>query len=183
MQHDCAVLYRLFEAMCRQMDENASNVFVCCMGKLCRVRQDCRIRYESGHMLHHVEGEPKPNYFLPFFFFFFLSDADVAPPAVVGAEPPFAVAPGAVFSVPVAAAASATPVAVDGSGSGFASCKGVLEPAMANAMALLKISNLPRMAEDRVRYLIVVVSSVTLRVKLWVEGRDLIRYRVLRGFC
>lgn len=102
------------------------------------------------------------------FFFFFLSDAAPAPP---DAGAPCADAADTAVAAPAVACAPAAAA----TGSGFASCSGFSDPAMANVIALLKISNLPKMAEDRVRYLIVVVSLVTLSVKLRVEGRDLIR--------
>lgn len=120
------------------------------------------------------------GYFLPFFFFFFLSDA--APPPA--AAPPLAACAGAVAMFGVAPVADAVvddvaavcvAVAALGAGSGFASCKGCSDPAIASIIALLNTSSRPRMAEERVRYLIVVVSSVTLRVRLCVEGRDLMR--------
>lgn len=115
-------------------------------------------------------SERRWAYFLPFFFFFFLSDAaagcDVAE---VGPLDTALVADAAAVGCDGAAAAGA------GCGSGFASCSGCSEPAMASIMALLKISSLPRIADERVRYLSVVVSSVTLSVRLHVDARDLTR--------
>lgn len=124
----------------------------------------------------HVQG-----YFFPFFFFFFLSDAEGVAPAGGGGAEPFCDtdAPVGSAAVPVtvtdAAPADVAPGAVCTCCSGVASTKGWLEPAIANIMALLKISSRPRMAEERVRYLIVVVSSVTLSVRLCADARDLSR--------
>lgn len=121
-----------------------------------------------------MQREASRIYFFPFFFFLFLSEVDVPVAAVCDAVPPSAAGVAEDVAADTAVAAC---VAVEGAcaGSGTASCKGRSEPAMAKVIALLKISRRPRMAEERVRYLIVVMSSVTLRVRLCVDGRDLMR--------
>lgn len=115
---------------------------------------------------------PMLFHFLPFFFFFFLSDAPVVAPAPPAPAVAVCPVPDAA-PVPVAASFAPAPATVAvavadtaAAGAGSASCKGLLDPAIANIIALLNTSNRPKIADDLVLNLIVVTSSVTFNVRL-----------------